>query len=352
MGQFSGLSNDAISNEDYSFHSRSEGSDKFCALCCCGEKSLLGQGDLLRFDPSPGFNPFKKAVPKQRKHVEDSLEPHPNERSPKHWTWRRKRGPPKTTSRERSKSPRRSNPHSVVIGENGKPPLIVDELSTVGHPEEPDLSVVFEQTGHTTAHHCCAAWSEGVCQNENMQLINVDKAVLSGISQVCSYCKKHGATIVCRMVKCNKMYHYPCAASSGAFQEIKDMSLFCPDHLDQAEAIAEEEANCVVCDSPGDMMEQLFCTSCGQHYHGSCLDPAVDVNPVVRAGWQCPECKICQTCRQPGDDNKMLVCDTCDKGYHTFCLRPVMQTIPKNGWKCKNCRVCTDCGSRTPGSGA
>lgn len=31
-----------------------------CALCYCGEKSLLGQGDLTRYDPTVGFNPFKK----------------------------------------------------------------------------------------------------------------------------------------------------------------------------------------------------------------------------------------------------------------------------------------------------
>ena len=60
---------------------------------------------------------------------------------------------------------------------------------------------------------------------------------------------------------------------------------------------ANKEACCVVCDTPGSISDQLFCTSCGQHYHGNCLDPMVEVNPVVRAGWQCPECKICQTCR-------------------------------------------------------
>jgi len=60
---------------------------------------------------------------------------------------------------------------------------------------------------------------------------------------------------------------------------------------------ANQEACCVVCDLPGNISDQLFCTSCGQHYHGNCLDPAVEVNPIVRAGWQCPECKICQTCR-------------------------------------------------------
>lgn len=62
-------------------------------------------------------------------------------------------------------------------------------------------------------------------------------------------------------------------------------------------SLANLEAYCVVCDTPGSISDQLFCTSCGQHYHGNCLDPTVEVNPVVRAGWQCPECKICQTCR-------------------------------------------------------
>ncbi|GCB60659.1 hypothetical protein scyTo_0011173 [Scyliorhinus torazame] len=109
--------------------------------------------------------------------------------------------------------------------------------------------------------------------------------------------------------------------------------------------MAKEEANCAVCDSPGELLDQLFCTSCGQHYHGACLD--IVVTPLKRAGWQCPECKICQTCRHPGDDSKMLVCDICDKGYHTFCLQPAMESIPTNGWRCKNCRVCVDCGART-----
>ena len=58
-----------------------------------------------------------------------------------------------------------------------------------------------------------------------------------------------------------------------------------------------EELECAICDQPGNLVESLFCTSCGQHYHGSCLDPPVSTDPIVRAGWQCPNCKICQTCR-------------------------------------------------------
>ncbi|KAJ8010665.1 hypothetical protein DPEC_G00077470, partial [Dallia pectoralis] len=127
-------------------------------------------------------------------------------------------------------------------------------------------------------------------------------------------------------------------------------ALFCPDHLHLASQTCKEEVRCLLCDSAGDLQDQLFCTTCGQHYHGACLD--VGVTPLRRAGWQCPECKVCQTCRNPGEDNKMLVCDTCDKGYHTFCLQPVMESIPTNGWRCKNCRVCSQCGIRQEGQWA
>ncbi|OPJ85286.1 hypothetical protein AV530_011731 [Patagioenas fasciata monilis] len=141
------------------------------------------------------------------------------------------------------------------------------------------------------------------------------------------------------------MYHYPCAAGAGTFQDFSNLSLLCPDHIDQAPERSKEEANCAVCDSPGDLLDQLFCTTCGQHYHGMCLD--IQVTPLKRAGWQCPDCKVCQNCKHSGEDNKMLVCDTCDKGYHTFCLQPVMDAVPTNGWKCKNCRICAECGTRT-----
>ena len=61
--------------------------------------------------------------------------------------------------------------------------------------------------------------------------------------------------------------------------------------------LAGSEAFCVLCDKAGDIFKQLFCTSCGRHYHGNCLDPPVAISSIVRMGWQCPECKVCQGCR-------------------------------------------------------
>jgi hypothetical protein len=57
------------------------------------------------------------------------------------------------------------------------------------------------------------------------------------------------------------------------------------------------EAQCYLCGEAKDFSEMLFCTSCGRHYHGRCLDPAVDLTSLVRMSWQCPDCKVCQGCR-------------------------------------------------------
>lgn len=40
------------------------------------------------------------------------------------------------------------------------------------------------ETGSCWVHHWCAVWSEGVEQTEGEVLINVDKAVISGIQRV------------------------------------------------------------------------------------------------------------------------------------------------------------------------
>lgn len=48
------------------------------------------------------------------------------------------------------------------------------------------FSIMFTSfdTGSFWVHHWCAVWSEGVQRGEGEELINVDKAVISGIQQV------------------------------------------------------------------------------------------------------------------------------------------------------------------------
>ncbi|XP_060681122.1 histone-lysine N-methyltransferase 2C isoform X1 [Hemiscyllium ocellatum] len=314
--------------------------EQLCALCYCGERSSLGQGELKRFNPTPDFILQRKSPSQAKQDGTDSLED-VNDKSHKQCS---------TSQRWQQKSPCHaampiSTCINVPVASEEQTSRYWDELTQVGLPDDIDVQALFEPSGHCWVHQCCAEWSSGVCQTDEQVLMNVDKAVLSGIAEHCAYCKRLGATIKCSEMKCNQRYHYPCAAGAGTFQDIKTLILLCPEHIDQAPERSKEEVNCAVCDSPGELLDQLFCTSCGQHYHGACLD--IVVTPLKRAGWQCPECKICQTCRHPGDDSKMLVCDICDKGYHTFCLQPAMESIPTNGWRCKNCRVCVDCGART-----
>ncbi|KAM9308003.1 histone-lysine N-methyltransferase 2C [Gastrophryne carolinensis] len=310
-------------------------SEQLCAFCYCGDRSLLGQGELKHFSPTPDFIlPWKTLT--ENKEVDCSDK----------------------TSKSAAKSNRgghrkvKSSQHEVTyksIHTQTMPeepgPKVWDELCQVGLPDDVHIQSLFEATGHCWAHHRCAEWSPGVDQSADRELVNVDKAAVSGSTERCAYCKHLGATIKCCEETCLQSYHYPCAAGSGAFQDHTCFSLLCPEHMDQALDRFKTEANCALCDGSGDLQDQLFCTTCGQHYHGMCLD--IVVTPLKRAGWQCPDCKVCQNCKHSGDDNKMLVCDICDKGYHTFCLQPVMDSVPTNGWKCKNCRICADCGTQT-----
>lgn len=174
--------------------------------------------------------------------------------------------------------------------------------------------------------------------------------------QHCAYCKRLGASIKCCAEGCAQLYHYPCAGAAGTFQDIRSFSLLCPEHTEQAihkcmfsltvvfctvnkntvwnfsfpwwselnwmfSCPVVDDVHCTLCDSPGDLLDQLFCTSCGQHYHGICLDMAV--TPLRRAGWQCPECKICQTCKWvsfPPTYIFVLSCEPFRKLCVTFCI--------------------------------
>ncbi|KAF6086116.1 lysine methyltransferase 2C [Phyllostomus discolor] len=316
-------------------------SEQLCAFCYCGEKSSLGQGDLRQFRATPGLALPWRNPPSGRRDMDDSsngtCEKTHSSAPRKQRGQRKERLPPQHAVAHVSVS--------TQTASDGQAARVWDELSVVGLPDAVDVQALFGPTGTCWAHHRCVEWSLGVGRTEDPLSVSVDKAVVSGSTERCAFCKHLGATIRCCEERCAQRYHYPCAVGAGTFQDAGRFLLLCPEHIEQAPERAKEDANCAVCDSPGDLLDQFFCTTCGQHYHGMCLDIAV--TPLKRAGWQCPECKVCQNCKQSGEDSKMLVCDTCDKGYHTFCLQPVMKSVPTNGWKCKNCRICVECGTRS-----
>ncbi|KAM6948736.1 histone-lysine N-methyltransferase 2C [Aplochiton taeniatus] len=314
-------------------------SERLCAFCYCGSRSLMGQGDLRPFDGTPGLHP---PLGRQGRGGSDSDGEAKEEEDGGGAGDRRTRPSAAQEATSGQKGPLNGRRGEEAELASRRP----DELSHVGLPPDLDIQSLFDESGRCWAHQSCALWSQGVrLAGEGQSLLHVDRAIDSGSTEHCAYCKRLGASIKCCAEGCARLYHYPCAGAAGTYQDISSVSLLCPDHIEQA--LHRYEAKCALCDSPGELQDQLFCTSCGQHYHGICLDMAV--TPLRRAGWQCPECKVCQTCKNPGEDTKMLVCDMCDKGYHTFCLQPAMDSIPTNGWRCKSCRVCVQCGTRTSG---
>ena len=46
---------------------------RLCAFCNLGDRSLLGQGTLTRYEPTPGFSPFRLDSTQQRKKRTDEL---------------------------------------------------------------------------------------------------------------------------------------------------------------------------------------------------------------------------------------------------------------------------------------
>nr|XP_053653886.1 histone-lysine N-methyltransferase 2C-like isoform X6 [Cherax quadricarinatus] len=299
---------------------------RVCALCCLGEQSQLGQGELIRHDPTPGYTLPEKITSPSDSNAQESL-------------LSKKLKSSQSSFKEKGKSPRKQ------VGEALPEP--VDEISLVGHSEQPSITILFEPTGHCFVHYMCALWSSTVELINDDTVTLVDQAVVDGASQRCVSCKKFGATLPCKVSGCQRFYHFPCAMSAGASMDLKTVGMVCPSHADKSKDLLVDLA-CMVCEHSSPESSLLFCSSCGNHYHGLCLKPPVTAISVLRAGWQCPDCKMCQMCRQPSDE---IVCGVCDKAYHMACARPFGLSLHKTGWKCKTCRACGDCGSRTPGNG-
>ncbi|KAL7879433.1 hypothetical protein SRHO_G00016870 [Serrasalmus rhombeus] len=129
-----------------------QSSEQLCALCHCGARSLLGQGELKLFKATPGF----EARTEGRSHGDRSA--------------------------AASQSGRSRGPESAGTDEAGSRSW--DELHHVGLPDDIDVHSLFDESGQCWAHQQCALWSEGVCQAEDQSLLNVDRAIHSGSTEV------------------------------------------------------------------------------------------------------------------------------------------------------------------------
>ncbi|XP_061398220.1 histone-lysine N-methyltransferase 2C [Musca vetustissima] len=301
---------------------------KCCCLCNLGEKSALGQGDMLRIPVNAEiFKPYMKTAEAIKSSDTGGG----------------------VTSTEESPSRKKSIAKPKVTINNE----IINELDVVGHEEMPSLEEALTAADgcYLYIHSMCAMWCLQIKRIEEDATPNFEDMVVKSLQRKCSYCLRYGASINCRM-SCQKNYHLPCAAAAGCFLIIESFQAFCVEHVSQVPYIAvDTNIECRQCFGLGDISKLLMCSTCGAHYHNYCVGLANF--PDSRSGWNCQQCCKCLICRQSDSgENRSVKCEQCQKLYHTNCLRPIISSVPKYGWKCNRCRVCTDCGSRTPGAGS
>ncbi|XP_051136311.1 uncharacterized protein LOC127254971 isoform X2 [Andrographis paniculata] len=79
-------------------------------------------------------------------------------------------------------------------------------------------------------HQQCAVWSPEVYFAGLGCLKNVRAALYRGRVLKCSRCRRPGATIGCRVDRCPKTYHLPCARAKGCLFDHRKFLIVCTDH--------------------------------------------------------------------------------------------------------------------------
>ncbi|XP_010535073.1 PREDICTED: uncharacterized protein LOC104810458 [Tarenaya hassleriana] len=82
----------------------------------------------------------------------------------------------------------------------------------------------------TWVHLHCAVWSPEVYFAGLGRLKNVRAALCRGRSLKCTRCGRPGATIGCRVDRCPRTYHLPCARANGCIFDHRKFLIACTDH--------------------------------------------------------------------------------------------------------------------------
>ena len=142
-------------------------------------------GHINRYCPSSDFDPFKSEDQSRPSHSRDAYNDRFQDKATKDEMELSKSSniPLKTEKRSVGRPPGKKK-------KRGRNQLLRHhhlsaDMSTFGAGSRPEISDVFDSDGCIWAHHCCAAWSAGVCQTDSYDLENVDKAAFKAISEVC-----------------------------------------------------------------------------------------------------------------------------------------------------------------------
>uniref|UniRef100_A0A182S9N7 PHD domain-containing protein n=1 Tax=Anopheles maculatus TaxID=74869 RepID=A0A182S9N7_9DIPT len=226
---------------------------KLCILCNLGERSQLGQGEMLRIEMTLAADQIASALSQEEKAQTAGPGDSFGDKSPRTGSLL---GPPHLGSSKRQKGSNKcKNP--IPNAE------YTDELEKIGHLEVLDSSI--SDGGYFYIHRCCALWSYGVGRDPvSGTLSNLEVVVVQSLSRRCHFCTHFGASLSCKM-SCPKWYHFPCVAASGGFQVIQTYSIFCKEHLGQVPLVCTEDINCRQCSALGDVGNLIMCSICGDH---------------------------------------------------------------------------------------
>lgn len=227
---------------------------KVCILCNLGERSQLGQGEMLRMEAVEEETVNENVSTLTSDEKSDALSQDTE-----------KAGNGLAAGILASNKRQKGVNKCKIPATNTE---YVDELERIGHTEIADFAS-FVESGHYFVHRSCAIWSFGVQRESNGTFTKVLSVITQALKAKCSYCTRFGASLVCKM-SCTKSFHFPCVAAAGGFQVIQSFTSFCKEHLGQVPLVCTDDINCRMCSGLGDVGNLMMCSRCGDHYHGSC----------------------------------------------------------------------------------
>lgn len=221
---------------------------KVCAFCNLGERSQLGQGEMLRLEVGSDFESLRQSTLHSEERLQ-SLAANAGAVS----TNKTSLGPcpvgGNTSSSHLATSLQPSSIKKPRLALKGRRTSSFDasqsfrselqeELMAVGYAEEPDLLAIVEPCGYFYAHRMCAIWSKGVkvvndddtnagpsvvsvCSASSWpEVAGADSALIRAASLRCHLCGSFGASLSCQHATtggtgCPKSFHFPCAVSGG-----------------------------------------------------------------------------------------------------------------------------------------
>ncbi len=193
---------------------------KLCAFCNLGERSQLGQGEMLRLEVTEDILNSISSLNEENQKSDDPCKILKNSSGPNSSTLLQQQLNRRQKGLNKCKNP-------IITTE------YVDELERIGYQEAIDFSMLIEN-GFYYVHRACALWSFGVTRDPISDALssNISQILKNSLSKKCSYCNRYGASARCQ-INSQRFYHYPCIAASGSFQVFQNCSLYSPEHLNQ-----------------------------------------------------------------------------------------------------------------------